>query len=80
MADRLNEDLSHATLACLLAYFQPSLKTHIVVIKSSLEIIFYLIMHFSVPSVRHHNQINNSVGSSNNSRACTIVNPSHAGT
>lgn len=41
MADRLNEDLSHATLACLSVYFQPTLKTHIVVIKSSLEIISY---------------------------------------
>lgn len=41
MADRLNEGLSHATLACLLAYFQPTLQSHVVVIKSSLEIISY---------------------------------------
>lgn len=41
MADILNEDLTHATFACLLAYFQPTLKTHRMVIKSSSEIISY---------------------------------------
>lgn len=79
MADILNEDLSHATFACLLAYFQPTLKTHIVVIKSSQKS-FLTGNVLLVPSIRHHNLINSSVSNSNNNGACIIVNPSHAGT
>lgn len=79
MADILHEDLSHATSACFLAYFQPTLKTHIVVI-SLIQKSFLTGNVLLLPSMRHHSLITSSISSSNNNRACIIVNPSHAGT